>query len=114
MFLQSYSLQPPFFPHLLGANVGMAARPVPVPLHWFGLQSGYNSKVLTHTVQQETCHPQVVSHLYPLTQTHLELKLREGDKRRRVRKYYIAICRTFLKDMSYSIVAKGKCLPEMA
>ncbi|KAJ8339464.1 hypothetical protein SKAU_G00362500, partial [Synaphobranchus kaupii] len=58
-----------------GGCVGMAAAPIPVSLHGFGVQGGGHPKVFTHAVQQETSHPQVVRHLYPLARAHLELPL---------------------------------------
>lgn len=61
--------------HHRGAEVGVTAAAVPVSLHGFRVQRCDKTKVLTHTVQQEACHPQVITHLYPLAWPHLELPL---------------------------------------
>ena len=77
-----YSLQSSLLPHLLGADVGVAARAVPVARHGFGVQGGEQPEVLAHAVQDEARHPQVVPHVYALTRAHLELPLwdaRDGD-----------------------------------
>lgn len=71
-----YSLQSTLFPHLLGAEVCMAASTVPVPWDWLGVKRGNDTKVFTDAVQEETCHPQMVAHADPLTRANLELPLK--------------------------------------
>lgn len=70
-----YSRQAAFFPHLLGAEVCVAASTVPVPGDGFGVKRGDDAKVFTHAVQEEARHPQVVAHADPLTRANLELPL---------------------------------------
>lgn len=71
-----YSLQSTLFPHLLGAEVRMAASTVPVPWDWLGVERGNDTKVFTDAVQEETRHPQMVAHADPLTRANLELPLK--------------------------------------
>lgn len=75
------SLQSSVLPHLLGADVGVAAGAVPVALHGFGIQGGHHPKVLTHAVQQEAGHPQVVAHLDAFAGADLELPLKKQQQR---------------------------------
>ena len=75
------SLKSVFSPHLPGANVRVAAGPVPVALHRFGVQRCDNSEIFTHPVQQVTGNPQMVRHVDALAGAHLELPLQA--KRRR-------------------------------
>lgn len=73
------SLEASLLPHLLGAVVGVAAGPVPVAGHRFGVQSGHNPKVLADTVEDEASHPEVVTHLDALARAYLEFPL-EGKE----------------------------------
>lgn len=66
-------------PHLLGADVGVAAGAVPVALHGFGVQCGHNPKVFTDAVQQKTGDPQMVAHLDAFARTDLELPLKKHE-----------------------------------
>lgn len=68
-------LEPAFFPHLLGAEVGVTPGAIPVPRDGFGVERGDHAKVFTHSVQDETSHPQVISHLDALAWPHLEFPL---------------------------------------
>lgn len=73
-----YSRQAAVFPHLLGAEVCMAASTVPVPGDRFGVKRGHDAEVFTHAVQEEARHPQMVAHADPLTRANLELPLQHS------------------------------------
>lgn len=72
------SLEAPIPPHLLGAVVGVAAGPVPVARHRFGVQSGHHPEVLADAVQDEASHPEVIAHLDAFARPHLKFPL-EGE-----------------------------------
>lgn len=65
----------PVPPHLLGAVVGVAAGPVPVARHRFGVQRGHHPEVLADAVQDEASHPEVIAHLDAFARTHLKFPL---------------------------------------
>lgn len=71
------SLEAPVPPHLLGAVVGVAAGPVPVARHRFGVQSGHHPEVLADAVQDEASHPEVIAHLDAFARPHLKFPLEE-------------------------------------
>jgi len=66
-------------PHSQGGEVGVGACAVPVTLHGLGVNGDHGAKVLSHSVQQETTHPQVVTHGDALAGTNLELPLSGHD-----------------------------------
>jgi hypothetical protein len=53
----------------------MRSASVPVSRDGFRVKAGDHAKVFSNAMQQVTRHPQLVSHLYTLTWTHLELPL---------------------------------------
>ena len=65
-------------PHLVGAEVGVAAGAVPVASDGLGVEGHDDAKVLADAVQDEARHPQVVAHVDALCGTHLELPLRRN------------------------------------
>lgn len=70
-----YSLQTILLPHGLGAEVGMAACTIPVPRNGFRIKGCYHSKVFTHTMQDETGHPEMISHADSFTRSNLKFPL---------------------------------------
>jgi hypothetical protein len=68
-------LQTALGPHVIGAEVGVAARAVPVPGDGFGVEGHDHAKVLADAMQDEAGRPQVVAHVDALCRTHLELPL---------------------------------------
>lgn len=71
-------LETSFFPHALGAEVGVAASTVPVPRDGFGIEGHHDPEVLAHPVQDEARDPEVIAHLNALAWSHLELPLQGG------------------------------------
>lgn len=71
-------LETSFFPHALGAEVGVAASTVPVARDGFGIEGHHNPEVLAHPVQDEARDPEVIPHLNPFTRSNLELPLQVG------------------------------------
>lgn len=71
-------LETSFFPHALGAEVGVAASTIPVPRDGLWIEGHHDPKVLTHPVQDEACDPEVIPHLNPFAWSHLELPLQRG------------------------------------
>lgn len=74
-------LETSFFPHALGAEVGVAAGTIPVPRDGFGIEGHHDPKVLAHPVQDEARDPEVIPHLNPFAWSHLELPLQGGGVR---------------------------------
>lgn len=70
-----YSLQSTFFPHGLGAEVGVAPSTVPVARNGLWVKAGNDAKVFTHPVQDESRHPQVVTHVNAVARPNLILPL---------------------------------------
>merc|ERR1712170_274875 len=66
-------------PHGLSVVVTVSTSPVPVTRDGLGVQGGHDTKLLCHTVQDEAGNPQMISHLYALTWSHLELPLSRHD-----------------------------------
>ena len=82
-------------PHLLGREFGVSPCTLPLPsltlkvrkhsetissnLHWLRVQGDQQTKVLSHSVQEEPRHPEVVTHLNTFTGPHLELPLGRHD-----------------------------------
>lgn len=71
-------LETSVFSHVLGAEVGVTASPVPVPRDGFGIEGHDDTEVLTHPMEDEACNPEVIPHLDPFAWPHLELPLQEG------------------------------------
>ncbi len=63
--------QAALLPHLERGEVGVGAGAVPVALHGLGVHGDHHAKVLSHAVEEEAGHPQVVSHLDALAGTNL-------------------------------------------
>merc|ERR1711963_412620 len=63
-------------PHRLSREVCMSSSSVPVAHHWLGVKSDDHSKVFSDPLQDVPCHPKVISHVYALGGTNLELPLR--------------------------------------
>jgi hypothetical protein len=67
------------FTHLLGREVGVQARAVPITSDGLGVEGNLDTKVLSNTVEEVTSHPEVVTHLNALARTDLELPLGRQD-----------------------------------
>lgn len=61
--------------HLFGAKVCVAPGAVPVPGNRFGVKGRNQTEILTHAVQNEPGHPQVIPHVDAFAGPHLELPL---------------------------------------
>lgn len=59
--------------HGLGAAAGVAARTIPVPRNRLGIKVCYDSRVFTHSVQDETSNPEMMSHVSSFTGSYQEL-----------------------------------------
>lgn len=68
-------LQSAILSHLLGAEVCVAPGAVPVPGNRFGVKGRNQTEILTHAVQNEPGHPQVIPHVDAFAGPHLELPL---------------------------------------
>lgn len=67
------------FTHSLGAVVGVATGTVPVSLERFGVKGDDDTPLLSDTSEEETGHPEMVTHGDTLTRANLELPLRRHD-----------------------------------
>lgn len=65
--------------HGLGRVVGVATSTVPVSLERLGVERGLDSPLLSDPEQEESGHPEVVTHLDTLTRADLELPLGGHD-----------------------------------
>lgn len=65
--------------HLLGGEVGVQTGTVPVTGHGLGCHRDAGTKDLGDAVEQETGHPELVTHLDALARTDLELPLGGHD-----------------------------------
>lgn len=65
--------------HLFGGEVGVETGTVPVTGHGLGCHGNAGTKDLSHTVQQETGNPELVTHINALARTDLELPLGGHD-----------------------------------
>lgn len=70
-----HSLQTILLTHGLGAEVGVAARTIPVPRNGLRIKGCYHSKVFTYTVQDEAGHPEMISHVDSFAGSYLEFPL---------------------------------------
>ena len=57
----------------------MASSTVPFTSERFRVERNGNTPFFSYTNQQESCHPQVISHILSLARTDLELPLRRHD-----------------------------------
>ena len=53
----------------------MAASTVPVSRDWLGVKRGDDAKIFTDAVQEEACHPEMITHVDAFTRPDLELPL---------------------------------------
>ena len=65
--------------HSLGRVVGVTTSTVPVSLERLGVERGFDSPLFSDSEQEESGHPEMVSHLDTLTRTDLELPLSGHD-----------------------------------
>lgn len=65
--------------HLLSAVVTVGTSSIPVALNRFWVQRNDHTEFFSHTVQQVSCYPQMVSHVYSFTRSDLELPLGRHD-----------------------------------
>jgi len=70
-----HSLQTILLSHGLGAEVSVAACTIPVPRNGLRVKGCYHSKVFTHAMQDETGHPEMISHVDSFTGSYLEFPL---------------------------------------
>lgn len=70
-----HSLQAILLPHGLGAKVGVAASAIPVPGDGLRIEGGDHPEVFTHAMQDETGHPEMISHVDSVTGSNLEFPL---------------------------------------
>lgn len=57
----------------------MAASTVPVTRDWLGVKWGNHTKIFTNTVQEEACHPEMITHVDPFTRSNLEFPLKHKN-----------------------------------
>lgn len=72
-------LQTVLLSHGLGAEVGVAAGTIPVPGNGLGIKGRDHSEVFTHSMQDETGHPEMISHFNSFTGSYLEFPLGGHD-----------------------------------
>lgn len=65
--------------HGLGRVVRVATSTVPVTLEGLGVERGFDTPLFSDSEQEESSHPEVVSHLNTLARTDLELPLSGHD-----------------------------------
>src|SRR5690606_38869465 len=61
------------FPHLLGREVAVETRAVPVTLDRLGMYRHLGTEVFRNTVENKPRHPKMITHLNTLARANLEL-----------------------------------------
>lgn len=67
------------FSHLLGGDIGVETRTVPVTGDWLGVEGDLDTEFFGDTVEEVTGHPEMVTHLDADTWTDLEFPLGRED-----------------------------------
>jgi len=89
------------FAHLFGGEIAMGSGTVPVAFDWFGVERHVDTEIFSHTVEDVTSYPQVVTHRDTQAWSNLEfpLQIRKPLLPLKAKNSLISIIRLFKRDL---------------